>query len=91
MGASGSKSIVFLTAISTLINISTVLYLLERSSDRGFTSSLRATYWAVVAMTTVGYRYIARRPRSAAGRDSVRVLGSARGDRPPEPRARSCA
>lgn len=42
-GASGPQIIVFMLAISTRINISTVMDRLERTSDRGLTSIPRAT------------------------------------------------
>jgi len=71
--ASRSKIMVFLLAISTLIIISgTVMYLIEGSSDSGFTSIPRAMYWAVVTMTTVGYGDIA--PASPLGQFFAALL-----------------
>lgn len=54
--ASRPRIIVFLFGVVSLaIVIGTILYIIEGGTNPGFTSIPKATYWAIVTITTVGY------------------------------------
>lgn len=57
--ASAEKIIVFLGTVLTIALIMGSLMYLVEGAENGFTSIPRATYWAIVTMTTVGFGDIA--------------------------------
>jgi len=76
--ASFRKIIVFLSVVVCLVLIlGSFMYIIE-SSENGFTSIPRSTYWAIVTLTTVGYGDIS--PQTSMGQllaSCVMILGYA--------------
>ena len=72
LAGSTRKIIVFLGVVLTIALISgSMMYIIE-GPERGFSSIPRATYWAIVTMTTVGYGDIA--PSTVIGQMLASVL-----------------
>lgn len=71
--ASRRKLTVFILAVLTVVMIvGSVMYVVEESSNGGFTSIPKSIYWAIVTVTTVGYGDIS--PETALGQFLSSVL-----------------
>jgi len=73
LNASRRKIIVFFVSILSLVCVEgTIMYVLERGTNSGFSNIPQSIYWAIVTITTVGYGDIS--PVTIAGKVMASII-----------------
>lgn len=73
LNASKRKIIVFFVSILSLVCVEgTIMYVLERGTNSGFSNIPQSIYWAIVTITTVGYGDIS--PLTIAGKVMASII-----------------